>query len=154
MTTKQLENLVNGIKKPNLKSSEIDKLFQDDRFQRVAQPKTHQVAQDKPQQVAQAVAQGSWVAQTVPERVAQNKPLTVVQKIPQQVVQSLVDIDVEKFKEQIYQIQGIEERKKFVLSIGFAIASEKRGGNKSYLYGIKKIDGKKYRLYIGNSTKL
>ena len=30
MTTKQLENLVNGIKKPNLKSSEIDKLFQDD----------------------------------------------------------------------------------------------------------------------------
>jgi hypothetical protein len=99
---------------------------------------TQVVAQDKSQTVAQTVAQGSWVAQSIPQSVAQ----------------SLVDIDVEKFKEQIYQIQGVEERKKFVLSIGFGIASEKRGGKKSYLYGIKKIDGKKYRLYIGNSTKL
>jgi hypothetical protein len=168
MTKAQLAGFVNSIQKPKLKNSEVINLIDREDFdfvpinkqvaqrrpQEVVQSKPLSVAQDKPQQVAQAVAQGSWVAQAVPQRVAQNTPPTVAQNKPQQVVQRQADKDVEKFKEQIYQIQTIEARKKFVISIGFGIASEKRGGKKIYLYGIKKIDGKKYRLYIGNSTKL
>lgn len=150
MNKHDLERMVAGVKAPPLDRKQTRLLIDDNQnnqsLKEVLRPDFQRVAQDKPQRVAQAVAQGSWVAQDKPQRVAQNRP--------QQVAHTQSDKDVERFKEHIYQIQTIEARKKFVLDIGFSIASEKRGGKKSYLYGIKKIDGKKYRLYIGNSTKL
>jgi hypothetical protein len=114
----------------------------------VAQPIQQAVAQPKQQAVAQAVAQASWVAQGVVQTVAQSKPQTVVR------FKTQVDKDVEKFKEQICQIPTIEGRKKFCIDIGFGISSQTRGGKQHYLFGIKKIEGKKYSLYIGNSRSL
>jgi hypothetical protein len=159
MNKRDLERMVAGVKSPPLDRKQTRLLIDDNQnnqssLKDVLRPALQGVAQNKPQQVAQAVAQGSWVAQAVPQRVAQSTPPSVAQNKSEQVVQTQADKDVEKFKEQIYQIQTIEGRKRFVLDIGFGIASEKRGGKKIYLYGIKKIDGKKYRLYIGNSTKL
>ena len=112
----------------------------------LAQPKTQVVAQSKPQAVAQAVAQGSWVAQKGPQAVAQKDPQKVAQK-------TLADFDIQRLKEEIYIIQGVEARKKFVVDNGFGISSEKRG-KKTYLFGIKKLEGIKYKLYIGNANKL
>ncbi len=152
MTKAQLAGFVNSIQKPSLKNSEVMNLLDKEdlsfipiernrplerKSSSVAQAKPETVAQNKSQQVAQTVAQNTLVAQDVPKKVAHKQ----------------ADLDVEVFKEDIYKIQGVEARKKFVLDVGFGIASERRG-KKYYLYGIKKIDGKKYRLYIGNSTKL
>jgi hypothetical protein len=170
MTTKQLQSLADGIKKPNLKNSEIINLLDIGDFdfmpmdkRQVVQSKSKRVAQAKPQSVAQTVAQTSWVAQSSPQTVAQSRPKQVAQTKPQSVAQvstpkvvqnPILEKDIERYKEQIYQIQTIEGRKKFCLDIGFGIAVEKRAGKQHYLFGIKKIQGKKYRLYIGNSKSL
>jgi hypothetical protein len=210
MTSKQLESLVAGIKKPNLKENEVRSLLNKEDFyfqpmakpkkvvqvkpqqvaqpkpqqvaqpkpqqvvqpkpqqvvqpkpqqvaqpkpQQVAQPKPQQVAQPKPQQVAQAVVQGSWVAQEVVQTVVQVKPQQVAQKVKQPSVKTQVDKDVEKFKEEICQIDTIEGRKRYCIDIGFGISSQSRGGKQHYLFGIKKIEGKKYSLYIGNSKRI
>jgi hypothetical protein len=88
------------------------------------------------QRVVHKVAQDTWVAQSTPN--------TTLNK-------SIADQDVEIFKEQIFQIDGVEARKKFVRDIGWGILTEKRG-KKYYLFGAKKINRKKYKLYIGNVT--
>jgi hypothetical protein len=103
-----------------------------------------EVAQKETQRVAQSVAQASRVAQEAPKIVAQNSPKKVAQI-------TIADKDVEILKEQIFQIDGVEARKKFVKEIGWGILTERRG-KKYYLFGAKKIDGKKYKLYIGNAT--
>ena len=174
MTKKQLEDMVNGIQKPILKESEVKLLLnKEDTFikpiprpQIVAQPRPQQVAQVKPQQVAQSVAQVPWVAQDRPQSVAQPKPQVVAQPKPQVVAQSklqpvaqrikdseelLIEKDVNELKDQIFQIQGVDARKKFIRDIGWGVLGEKRG-KKYYLFGAKKISGKKYKLYIGNAT--
>ena len=194
MTKKQLEEMVNGVQKPNLKENEVRLLLNKEdaniipiaRPQIVAQPYHKPVAQPKPQVVAQVkpkvvkqkVAQVPWVAQVVAQQVAQSepkpvaqfRPKPVAQDRPQQVAQSkpkpvaqnrplrvkdseelLIDKDVNELKDQIFQIQGVEERKKFIKDIGWGVMGEKRG-KKYYLFGAKKISGRKYKLYIGNAT--
>ena len=194
MTKKQLEDMVNGVQKPNLKENEVRLLLNKEdaniipiaRPQIVAQPYHKPVAQPKPQVVAQVkpkvvkqkVAQVPWVAQVVAQQVAQSepkpvaqfRPKPVAQDRPQQVAQSkpkpvaqnrplrvkdseelLIDKDVNELKDQIFQIQGVEERKKFIKDIGWGVMGEKRG-KKYYLFGAKKISGRKYKLYIGNAT--
>lgn len=133
---------------------------------RVVQPLPKQVAQVVQQEVAQVetqtVAQVTWVAQdvaqVVPKKVAQHKAQKVAQDRPQRVTQSkltpdkeLARRDVEILKEQIYQIPDVEGKKRFVRDIGWGISTEKRG-KKYYLFGIKKLCGDKYKLYIGNAT--
>jgi hypothetical protein len=120
-------------------------------------PWNNQVAQLKPQVVAQQVAQDIRVAQEGTQKVAQFKP-QVVQHKPSVVKQRvkdfeelLVDKDVNELKARIFQIDGVEKRKKFIRDIGWGIIGEKRG-KKYYLYGAKKISGRKYKLYIGNAT--
>jgi hypothetical protein len=54
-------------------------------------------------------------------------------------------------KEQIRQIPNFESKKRFVREIGWGMATEKRG-KKYYLFGIKKLAGDKYKLYVGNVT--
>lgn len=170
MTTKQLESLVNGIQKPVLDRGEIGKLLDRDDFDftpiqeegRVAVVHTNhlRVAQSKPQEVAQRVAQEvaqiSWVAQNEPQKVAQKVAQDNPPRVAQRVMgyQTQADRDVERFKEQICQILTIEGRKRFCLDLGFSIESQRRGGKAYYLYGIKKLEGKKRRLYIGNSARL
>jgi hypothetical protein len=140
----------------------------------VAQPKPQPVAQPRPQTVAQEVAQVVRVAQEVPQKVAQPKqqpvaqdrPQVVAQPKPQPVAQNrpqsitprvkdseelLIDKDVNELKDKIFQIEGVEERKKFIRDIGWGVMGEKRG-KKYYLFGAKKISGRKYKLYIGNAT--
>lgn len=132
----------------------------------VAQTLPKVVAQAVQQKVAQvetqAVAQVRWVAQEVaqlvPKKVAQKKAQRVAQDRPQMVAQSklspdkeLARRDVEILKQQIYQIPDIEGKKRFVRDIGWGISTEKRG-KKYYLFGIKKLCGDKYKLYIGNAT--
>ena len=140
----------------------------------VAQLKPQPVAQVKPKVVAQEVAQATWVAQDVAKVVAQAKPKVVAQDRPQVVAQPkskpvaqnrpkstsarvkdseelLIDKDVNELKDQIFQIDGVEERKKFIKDIGWGTTCEKRG-KKYYLFGAKKISGRKYKLYIGNAT--
>jgi hypothetical protein len=140
----------------------------------VAQPKPQPVAQPRPQPVAQEVAQVVRVAQEVPQKVAQPKqqpvaqdrPQVVAQPKPQPVAQNrpqsitprvkdseelLIDKDVNELKDKIFQIEGVEERKKFIRDIGWGVMGEKRG-KKYYLFGAKKISGRKYKLYIGNAT--
>jgi hypothetical protein len=190
MTKRQLEDLVNGTKKPNLLESEVKLLLNKEdayiksipkpqpvaqlRPQPVAQPKPQPVAQVKPKVVAQEVAQVTWVAQEVAKVVAQPKPKPVAQNRPQVVAQTkpkpvaqkrpqftsprvkdseelLIDKDVNELKDQIFQIEGVEERKKFIKDIGWGVMGEKRG-KKYYLFGAKKISGRKYKLYIGNAT--
>ncbi len=179
MTTKQLEAMVNDIKKPRLDRGEVAKLLDKQDFdfvplaadippakmlaqtknKPVAQVVAQPVAQRSTQAVAQTVAQTAWVAQTGPQKVAQKGAQAVAQKVPQKVAQSAeyqtqADKDVDLFKEQICQIPSIEGRKRFCLDIGFSIEQQRRGGKAYYLYGIKKLEGKKRRLYIGNSTRL
>jgi hypothetical protein len=144
------------------------------RPQPVAQPYHKPVAQPRPQPVAQEVAQVVRVAQEVPQKVAQPKqqpvaqdrPQVVAQPKPQPVAQNrpqsitprvkdseelLIDKDVNELKDKIFQIEGVEERKKFIRDIGWGVMGEKRG-KKYYLFGAKKISGRKYKLYIGNAT--
>jgi hypothetical protein len=198
MKKKQLEDMVNGIQRPNLIDSEVKLLLNKEDanikpiprpqpvaqprpqpvaqpyHKPVAQPKPQPVAQVKPKVVAQEVAQDTWVAQDVAKVVAQPKPTPVAQDRPQVVAQSkpkpvaqrrlqstlprvkdseelLIDKDVNELKDQIFQIQGVEERKKFIKDIGWGVMGEKRG-KKYYLFGAKKISGRKYKLYIGNAT--
>lgn len=182
MTKKQLEDLVNGTQKPNLLESEVKLLLNKEdayiksipRPQPVAQPRPQPVAQVKPKVVAQQVAQVTMVAQDVPQKVAQLKPNVVAQDRPKVVAQPkpqvvaqnrpqsttprvkdseelLIDKDVNELKDQIFQIEGVEERKKFIKDIGWGVMGEKRG-KKYYLFGAKKISGRKYKLYIGNAT--
>ena len=136
------------------------------RPQRVAQLKPEVVAQVEKQVVAQEVAQVTWVAQEMPKPVAQPRPQPVAQPRPQVVAQNrpqsilprvkdseelLIEKDVNGLKDQIFQIEGVEERKKFIKDIGWGVMGEKRG-KKYYLFGAKKISGRKYKLYIGNAT--
>lgn len=202
MTKKQLEDIVNGVRKPNLKESEVKLLLNKEDanivfisrpqpvaqpyYKPVAQPKPQPVAQVKPQPVAKEVAQVTWVAQEVAQKVAQTKPKPVAQVKPQVVAQPkpkpvaqdrpqvvaqpkskpvvqstsprikdseelLIEKDVNELKNQIFQIEGVEERKKFIKDIGWGVMGEKRG-KKYYLFGAKKISGRKYKLYIGNAT--
>ena len=198
MTNKQLQELVNGTKKPILSEKEVKLLLNKEdahiksiprpepvaqpRSQPVAQPRPQPVAQPRPQPVAQVelkvvaqeVAQVTWVAQNVPQKVAQPKTQPVAQDRPQAVAQPkpkpvaqnrpqsilprvkdseelLIDKDVNELKDQIFQIEGVEERKKFIKNIGWGVMGEKRG-KKYYLFGAKKISGRKYKLYIGNAT--
>ena len=210
MTKKQLESLVNDIKKPNLDESQVRGLlnFEDDdivpmlKAQRVPQPVVQRVPQPVVQRVPQPVAQRvpQPVAQKVPQPVVQRVPQPVAQKVPQPVAQVVAQTSwvaqndtllemkniaevigqkivklykpkaenrqseksiydqsvwegVEKLKEYIYNLSTIEDRKRFVLSIGWGIAEESRG-KKNYLYGAKKINSIKYKLYIGNPTHL
>jgi hypothetical protein len=146
--------------------------------QRVANTVPQQVAHTVPQQVAHTVPQ--QVAHTVPQRVAQNtwvaqtntfsNVMDIAKAINQKIVkpyqpkavsrrkekspfdQSVWEA-VEKLKEHIYNLPTIEDRKKFVLTIGWGIGEEKRG-KRNYLYGAKKINSIKYKLYIGNPTHL
>jgi hypothetical protein len=82
--------------------------------------------------------------------VAQSKPVPTSPRIKDS-EELLIDKDVNKFKEELFQIQGVEERKKFIKDIGWGVMGEKRG-KKYYLFGAKKISGRKYKLYIGNAT--
>lgn len=132
------------------------------------------VSQATEQKVAQvgvqSVAQVPWVAQAVaqdrPKKVAQREPQSVAQSRLQSVAQErlqsitqseinnnkeLVKKNVEVLKEQISQILDVDGRKRFVREIGWGISTEKRG-KKYYLFGIKKLCGDKYKLYIGNAT--
>lgn len=171
MTKKQLEDMVNGVQKPILKESEVKLLLNKEDanimpIPRVAQPYHKPVAQVKQQIVAKEVAQVVGVAQEVAKKVAQDRLQVVAQPKPKSVAQSktvttslrikdleelLIDKDVNKFKEELFQIQGVEERKKFIKNIGWGVMGEKRG-KKYYLFGAKKISGRKYKLYIGNAT--
>ena len=144
----------------------------------VAQQVQQPVAQQVQQPVAQQVAQSLWVAQnkpnvvaqnksnvvaqSKPNVVAQNKPNVVAQKKPNVVAQDrplrikdseelLIEKDVNKLKDQIFQIQGVDKRKDFVREAGWGIMPERRG-KKQYLFGVKKLGGRKYKLYIGNAT--
>lgn len=138
------------------------------------QPVAQEVVHHYKQPVAQEVAQAPWVAQESPKKVAQSHKNKVAQNRPQQVAQpkpkevaqnrpqgvgqfkmtpdkERVRIEVERLKQQISQILGVEERKHFVRDIGWTISGERRG-KKYYLFGIKKLCGDKYKLYIGNAT--
>lgn len=124
----------------------------------VAQGVQQKVAQVVPQEVAQALWVAQEVAQSVPKKVAQNKPQRVAQDRPQMVAQSksnpdkqLVRSKVKVLKGQIDLIPDVEGKKRFVRDIGWGISTEKRG-KKYYLFGIKKLCGDKYKLYIGNAT--
>ena len=170
MTKKQLESLVNDIKKPNLDERQVRGLLnsEDDdivpmlKAQKVPQP----VAQKVSQPVAQTVAQTLWVAQndtfleikSIAETIGQKivkpyKPKAENRQLEKSPYDQSVWEGVEKLKEYIYNLATIEDRKRFVLNIGWGIAEESRG-KKNYLYGAKKINGIKYRLYIGNPTHL
>jgi hypothetical protein len=124
----------------------------------VAQGVQQKVAQVVPQEVAQAPWVAQEVAQLVPKKVAQSKAQQVAQDRPQMVVQSKLSPDkelarnkVKVLKGQIDLIPDAEGKKKFVRDIGWGISTEKRG-KKYYLFGIKKLSGDKYKLYIGNAT--
>jgi hypothetical protein len=149
-----LAKSVMGVKAPPLDRKETRLLTEeiDDR------PWNNQVTQGVQQKVAQVdtqtVAQVTWVAQEVaqkiPKKVAHNK----TQKVAQSKLtpdKELARRDVEILKEQIYQIPDVEGKKRFVRDIGWGISTEKRG-KKYYLFGIKKLCGDKYKLYIGNAT--
>lgn len=141
----------------------------------VAQGVAQGVAQHKKNKVAQSVAQAPWVAQVVPQMVAQSKPKKVAQNRPQVVAQSkskevaqdtskvaqngrikdkdelLIEEYVNKLKVQISKVQGVDERKRFIRDVGWGVMTEKRG-RKYYLFGAKKLGGRKYKLYVGNAT--
>ena len=138
-------------------------------YKPVTQPVAQPVAQVKPKVVAQEVAQAIWVAQDVAKKVAQPKskvvaqdrPQVVAQNKPKQVAQSNGDeftkeLSVLKYVKELQDkmkaIIGIEERKRFANGIGWGIMCEKRG-KQYYLFGGKKLNGKKRKLYIGNAKK-
>ena len=149
----------------------------------VAQELSKPVAQVKTKPVAQEVAQVTWVAQELPKPVAQVKSQPVAQELSKPVAQVrsqpvaqdrplpviqvraksktsrvkdsqelLIEEDVRKIKIQISKIQGVDERKNFFKKIRWGILGEKRG-KKYYLFGAKKLRGRKYKVYIGNATK-
>ena len=183
MTKKELERMVLDIKKPNLKHDEVRKLldFGDDNIlpisktqplfpQRVVDTVPQRVVNTVPQQVAhtvpQRVAQNTWVAQTntfsnvmdIAKAINQKivkpyQPKAVSRRKEKSPFDQSVWEAVEKLKEHIYNLPTIEDRKKFVLTIGWGIGEEKRG-KRNYLYGAKKINSIKYKLYIGNPTHL
>ena len=143
--------------------------------QQVAQQVAQKVAQEKLKSVAQEVAQVLWVAQVVPQKVTQTKLKVVAQDRPQMVSQSkskvvaqpkskvaqnerikdkdelLIEKYVNELKAQISKIQGVDERKRFIRDVGWGVMTEKRG-RKYYLFGAKKLGGRKYKLYVGNAT--
>jgi hypothetical protein len=138
-----------------LLTEEIDNRPWDNQVAKVLPKQVAQVVKQKVAQVeTQAVAQVAWVAQevaqVVPKKVAQNKTQKVAQDRPTP-DKELARRDVEILKEQIYQIPDVEGKKRFVRDIGWGISTEKRG-KKYYLFGIKKLCGDKYKLYIGNAT--
>lgn len=178
MTKKQLESMVGNIKKPNLNQGEVRRLldFGDDNIvpmqkaqllpQRVAQPVAQNVPQTVVQRVPQPVAQSLWVAQNdtlldmvnIAQAIGQKvvkpfKPKSNDRKLEKSSYDQSVWEGVEKLKEYIYNLPTIEDKKKFVLNIGWGIGEERRG-KKNYLYGAKKINSIKYKLYIGNPTHL
>ena len=182
MTKKQLEDMVFGIKKPNLKESEVRLLLNKEdnlikpiskaqpvaqaKPQSVAQVKPQRVAQAKPQLVAQAVAQGSWVAQEGTQKVAQDRPQRVAQAKSQQVVQAksqqVARVVSQEEKSSIRKY--VDELKDQISKINGVENKKKfvRGigwgimtiktGKQTYLRGVKKLGGKKEVLYIGNAT--
>ncbi len=124
----------------------------------VAQVVQKKVAQIEPQVVAQATWVAQEVAQLVPNKVAQKRTQIVAHDTPQIGVQSKLNPDrelirskVKVLKGQIDLIPDVEGKKRFVRDIGWGISTEKRG-KKYYLFGIKKLCGDKYKLYIGNAT--
>lgn len=140
----------------------------------VAQEVAQETTQYKTKEVAQEVAQPLWVAQPTPQKVAQDKSKQVAQYNPQAVAQYkskkvaqlgsqvarrikdsaelLIDKYVYDLKVKISNINGVEDRKKFIRGVGWGIGTEQRK-KKYYLYGTKKLSGRKYKLYIGNATK-
>ena len=148
----------------------------------VAQEVAQETTQYKTKEVAQEVAQPLWVAQPTPQKVAQHKSKQVAQYNPQAVAQYkskkvaqynpqavaqfgsqvarrikdsaelLIDKYVYDLKVKISNINGVEDRKKFIRGVGWGIGTEQRK-KKYYLYGSKKLSGRKYKLYIGNATK-
>jgi hypothetical protein len=132
MTTKQLEDLVNGIKKPNLSENEVKSLL------------------NKEDTNIKPMLKSQPVAQVKTEVVAQHRRQFLVPRVKDS-EELLIDKDVNRLKDKIFQIDGVEERKKFIREIGWGIIGEHRG-KKYYLYGAKKIRGRKYKLYIGNAT--
>ncbi len=165
-----LAKSVMSIKSPPLDRKETRLLTEENENRpwnnQVTQPLSKSVAQVVQQKVAQVkpqeVAQGTWVAQevaqSVPKKVVQSSTQVVAQYKPQTVVQSKPVLDkqaikrnVEILKEQISQISDFENKKRFVREIGWGMSTEKRG-KKYYLFGIKKLAGDKYKLYVGNVT--
>lgn len=158
MTKKELEAMVSAVKSPPLDRKQTRKLFEENSNIEFQQNNDNQVVQAKPQRVAQPVAQpvaqASWVAQRVAKQVVQNKPQKVAQNRPLRIKDSeelLIEKDVNKLKDQIFQIQGVDKRKNFVREVGWGIMTERRG-KKQYLFGVKKLGGRKYKLYVGNAT--
>jgi hypothetical protein len=134
--------------------------------QRATQPVVQRATQPVVQRVTQPVAQTSWVAQNdtfldmmnIAESIGQKvvkpyKPKAKNRQSEKSPYDQSVWEGVEKLKEYIYNLPTIEDRKKFVLNIGWGIGEESRG-KKNYLYGAKKINSIKYKLYIGNPTHL
>ena len=134
--------------------------------QQVTQPVVQRVAQPVVQRVTQPVAQTLWVAQNdtfldmmnIAESIGQKvvkpyRPKATNRQSEKSHYDQSVWEGVEKLKEYIYNLPTIEDRKKFVLNIGWGIGEESRG-KKNYLYGAKKINSIKYKLYIGNPTHL
>lgn len=134
--------------------------------QKVTQQVPQVVTQPVPQRVTQRVAQTSWVAQNdtlldvmnIAKNIGQKvvkpyKSKAIKKKSEMSSYDQLVWEGVEKLREYTYNLLTIEDRKKFVLDIGWGIGQEKRGKT-NYLYGRKKINKIKYRLYIGNPTHL
>ena len=182
MTKKQLEAMVSGVKSPSLDRRQTKKLFEENQsieFQQnnnnqVVQPVAHlytepvaqETTQHKIKAVAQEVAQPLWVAQPTPQKVAQYNPQPVAQYKSKKVAQFgsqvarrikdsaelLIDKYVYDLKVKISNINGVEDRKKFIRGVGWGIGTEQRK-KKYYLYGTKKLSGRKYKLYIGNATK-
>lgn len=179
MTKKQLEALVSAVKSPPLDRKETRRLLEEypnTKFQPTFNDEVAQgVAQHKKNKVAQSVAQALWVAQVAPQMVAQSKAKKVAQNRPQVVAQSkskevaqgtlkvaqngrikdkdelLIEEYVNKLKVQISKVQGVDERKRFIRDVGWGVMTEKRG-RKYYLFGAKKLGGRKYKLYVGNAT--
>lgn len=138
--------------------------------QKVTQPVVQKVTQSAVQRVTQpvvqAVAQSPWVAQNdtlsdmvnIAQAIGQKvikpfKPKSNDRRLEKSSYDQSVWEGVEKLKEYIYNLPTIEDKKKFVLNIGWGIGEERRG-KKNYLYGAKKINSIKYKLYIGNPTHL
>ena len=134
--------------------------------QKVTQLVPQRVAQPVPQRVTQEVAQSLWVAQNdtlldmvnIAQAIGQKvvkpfKPKSSNRRLEKSSYDQSVWEGVEKLKEYIYNLPTIEDKKKFVLNIGWGIGEERRG-KRNYLYGAKKINSIKYKLYIGNPTHL
>ena len=113
----------------------------------VAQQGSKKVSQNESKQVAQIIPK--TVAQDKSKQVAQNR-LKVLPRLKDS-AELVVDKYVGELKTKISNIDGVESRKKFIKEIGWGVMTEKRK-RKYYLFGAKKISGRKYKLYIGNAT--